>query len=365
MLDNFGRPVGGVRLGAFLSTGRFGSMTERDVYDQTLAMADAAVEAGFDSIWTNEHHFNTYVVCPNAITLAGHLAGRTGLPVGTAVTLLPQHNPLRVAEEAAMLDHLTGGGFTLGIGRGGPSIDYEVFAGGLAHYERGIDEAVELLRAAWAGEVSSDTDLYRFQPVDPVPKPRTVGGPPLTIATITEDAVERAARLGAAMLMFSDQSSETIAAMIERHAERIEALGRPSGPYDHAAAVVVQVADSDEEAAAVIREPMQEFQLQASRSFTTIEGAQRRRHHDESSVATGTEHLLATNPIGGPDTVVERLTAMVETSGCRSLLLIVEYAPELEQRLTNIARLGAEVFPRVRSALAPAPAGRDPSAPKG
>ncbi|MEM9135601.1 MAG: LLM class flavin-dependent oxidoreductase [Actinomycetota bacterium] len=355
MTDKPDRPVGDVRFGAFLSTGRFGAMTEADIYDQTLAMADAAATAGFDAIWTNEHHFNPYVVCPNALTLAGHLAGRTGLPVGTAVTLLPHHNPIRVAEEAAMLDHLTAGGFTLGIGRGGPSIDYEVFAGGLGHYERGIDEAVELVRASWAGEVSSDTDLYRFQPVNPIPKPRRAGGPPLMIATISEEAVERAARLGAAMLMFSDQSAETIAGMIEHHAERIEALGRPSGPYRHAVAVVVQVADSDEEAAALIREPMQEFQLSASRGFTTIDGVERPRRHDEKSVAAGTERLLATNPIGTPDTVVERLTAMIETSRCRSLLLIVEYAVGLDQRLANIARLGTEVLPRVRAALAAPP----------
>ncbi|MEM9563302.1 MAG: LLM class flavin-dependent oxidoreductase [Actinomycetota bacterium] len=354
MPEESDRPAGDVRFGAFLSTGRFGSMTEAEVYDQTLAMADGAVAAGFDAIWTNEHHFNPYVVCPNAMTLAGHLAGRTGLPVGTAVTLLPHHNPIRVAEEAAMLDHLTAGGFTLGIGRGGPSIDYEVFAGGLAHYERGIDEAIELVRASWAGEVSSDTDLYRIQPVDPIPKPRSVGGPPLMIATISEDAVERAARFGAAMLMFSDQSADTIATMIDRHAERVEAVGRPRGPYEHAMAVVVQVADSDEEAADLIREPMQVFQLAASRGFTTIDGVERPRRHDEDSVAAGTERLLATNPIGSPDTVVERLTALIETSGCRSLLLLVEYTPERDQRLANIARLGSEVLPRVRAAVADA-----------
>ncbi|MEM7271821.1 MAG: LLM class flavin-dependent oxidoreductase [Actinomycetota bacterium] len=351
MPDKQDRSADEVRFGAFLSTGRFGAMNETDIYDQTVAMADAAVVAGFDAIWTNEHHFNPTVVCPNAITLAGHLAGRTGLPVGTAVTLLPHHNPIRVAEEAAMLDHLTGGRFTLGIGRGGPGIDYEVFADGLAHYERGIDEALELVRASWSGEVSSDTDLYRFQTVNPIPKPRTAGGPPLTIATISEDAVERAARFGVSMLMFSDMSPETIATMIDLHAERTEALGGPAGPYDHAAAVVVQVADSDDEAAALIREPMQAFQLEASRGFTTMPGVERRRRYDEKSVAAGTERLLATNPVGSPDTVAERLTSFVETSGCRSLLLIVEYTPELDQRLDNITRLGAEVFPRVRAAV--------------
>lgn len=345
-------PTSDIRFGALLFTSRFGPMTDTDVFAQTLSVADAAAAAGFDALWTNEHHFIRYGLCPNALTLAGYLAGRTGLPVGTAVTLLPQHNPVRVAEEAAMLDHLTGGDFTLGLGRGGPVVDYEVFAGGLANYERGIDEAIDIVQRCWAGEVDADTDLYRFRPVNPLPQPLTTGGPTVKVAATSDAGVERAARLGASMLLFFHQGPETIAELVTQHAELAEANRHPPCTYDHSAALIVQVADSDEEAAALVREPVTEFLIASNSEYVPIDGAHMPRHHqDDASIQAFTEKIIATQPIGNPETVAERLVSMIRISGCRSLLLKVENGPNPDQAVANVARLGAEVLPQVRAAL--------------
>src|SRR5205085_6937629 len=149
---------------------------------QALAGAvDAAVtaeHAGLDSVWIAEHHFITYGVCPSATAFAANLLGRTGrITVGTAVCMLSNRHPVALAEETALLDHLSGGRFVLGVGRGGPWVDLEVFGTGLARFEGGFPEALDLLLAGLEdGRVAADegrSPFFRFRPVPVVPRPAT------------------------------------------------------------------------------------------------------------------------------------------------------------------------------------------------
>lgn len=106
-----------------------------------------AEEAGLHSVWLAEHHFVPYGVCPSAVTLAALLLGRTRrLRVGTAVSVLPSTHPVALGEQAALLHLTSGGRFTLGVGRGGPWVDLEVFGGGLEAYEKEFPEGLDLLR---------------------------------------------------------------------------------------------------------------------------------------------------------------------------------------------------------------------------
>jgi alkanesulfonate monooxygenase SsuD/methylene tetrahydromethanopterin reductase-like flavin-dependent oxidoreductase (luciferase family) len=85
----------------------------------------------------------SYGICPSAITLAGYLLGATRrITVGTAVSVLSTQHPVALAEQAALLDQLSGGRFHLGIGRGGPWIDLEVFGTGMDRYQHGFAESL-------------------------------------------------------------------------------------------------------------------------------------------------------------------------------------------------------------------------------
>ena len=108
-----------------------------------------------------------YGTCPSALTFAALLAGRTRrIGIGTAVTVLSTAHPVAVAEQAAMLDVLTGGRFTLGVGRGGPWVDLEVFGTGMEGLSRrAFAEALDLL-CAWG---SQDCCFVRRR-VPPVPR---------------------------------------------------------------------------------------------------------------------------------------------------------------------------------------------------
>lgn len=128
-----------MRVGTFVLAAQFPGQGQGEALHRAVRTAEVAEEAGLDSVWLAEHHFVPYGVCPSAVTLAALLLGRTRrLRVGTAVSVLPTVHPVALGEQAALLHLTSGGRFTLGVGRGGPWVDLEVFGAGLAAYEGGF-----------------------------------------------------------------------------------------------------------------------------------------------------------------------------------------------------------------------------------
>ena len=80
------------------------------VYERAFQRIDVMEQTGYDAVWLAEHHFSTYSVCPSIHIMGTHIAARTErLRIGTAVSLAPFYHPLRLAEEVALLDVLSGG----------------------------------------------------------------------------------------------------------------------------------------------------------------------------------------------------------------------------------------------------------------
>ena len=106
-------------------------ITDGQVYDEELRLAFLADELGFDVAWAAEHHFFGYSFCPDNTQLLAYLAGATSrIDVGTAAVIMPWHDPLRVAERVALLDHVAKGRFRLGVGRGLSRREYAPFRAG-------------------------------------------------------------------------------------------------------------------------------------------------------------------------------------------------------------------------------------------
>jgi alkanesulfonate monooxygenase SsuD/methylene tetrahydromethanopterin reductase-like flavin-dependent oxidoreductase (luciferase family) len=121
------------------------------VYENELRLCDVAVELGFESLWTVEHHFDDYTMCPDPVQWLSYMAGKhPNVLLGSGVIVLPWHDPLRVAEQVALLDHVSGGRMILGIGRGLARIEYDGFRVDMntsrerfVEYARLITEALE------------------------------------------------------------------------------------------------------------------------------------------------------------------------------------------------------------------------------
>ena len=102
--------------------------TDRNVYRNELRLGDLAEPLGFESLWGVEHHFTEYTMCPDVLQYLSYFAGRTEkIQLGSMVVVLPWHDPMRVAEQVAVLDHLSDGRFVLGIGRGLGRVEFEGF----------------------------------------------------------------------------------------------------------------------------------------------------------------------------------------------------------------------------------------------
>lgn len=238
-----------MRFGVFLLAAQFPCQDHTTVLDSTVAAAVAAEQAGFDDVWIAEHHFMSYGICPSAITLAGYLLGVTRrIAVGTAVSVLSTQHPVALAEQAALLDQLSGGRFHLGVGRGGPWIDLEVFGTSLDRHQHGFAEALDLLLAALTNpRITATGPQFRFPEIDIVPQPRTQPRPEVVVAVTTTPTAELAGHRGLPMLLGMHANNTEKAALIDHYHQHASSQGQ------HMAASLAYVADSQHEALSTIR----------------------------------------------------------------------------------------------------------------
>ncbi len=290
----------------------------------------------------------TYGVCPSATTLAGVALGRTTkIAVGTAVATLSTRHPVALAEEAAVLHHASGGRFLLGVGRGGPWRDLEVFGTGLARFERGFAEGLDLLCAALSqDEVGADGEFFRFGRVPMMPPARLR---PL-VACTSESTVRLAAARRLPMLLGMHIDDEEKAAMIA-HYERSAKAGPLSGDETghgvngHVAAVLAHVADSTAAAVREVRTEMPRWLEPGLAGYVRVDGQGGSRTDANGYV----ERLCAIHPVGSPEHCVEVIQATAAATGLRHLILMVEGTGCPARTRENIARLGAEVLPRLQA----------------
>ncbi len=128
----------------FQNPGRAAS--DYQVYREELRLADLVEPLGLESIWGVEHHFTDYTMCPDVIQFLTYMAGRTHqAKLGSMVVVLPWHDPMRVAEEVAMLDQLSQGRMILGIGRGLARVEYDGFRLDMAESRTRFIESAECL----------------------------------------------------------------------------------------------------------------------------------------------------------------------------------------------------------------------------
>ena len=135
-----------------------GQMSDAEMYRHELALAARAEAVGFDSVWTPEHHFADYQLTPNVPQFLSWVAGQTTrVRLGTMVTVLPWHDPVRVAENFSLLDHLSGGRAILGLGRGLGRIEFDGFRVEMGESRRRFTEYTRRSSTRWRPGSSSTT----------------------------------------------------------------------------------------------------------------------------------------------------------------------------------------------------------------
>ncbi len=188
------------------------SRSYTDLYTASLDQLRWAESIGIGSAWFTEHHFAPDGYCPSPLVVAAAAANATStMRLGTNLVLLPLHDPVRIAEDAAMVSLLSQGRFDLGVGLGYRQAEYDAFGRSIRHRPSLMEEAVAIIRAAWSGEkINIDGRRFRLHGVPVTPAPEVI--PRLLMGGLAQPAIERAARLADGFLSTQDATIDTFAA---------------------------------------------------------------------------------------------------------------------------------------------------------
>lgn len=173
----------------------------RAIFEQ-VALVKEAESLGFEEAWVSEHHFSESNLSPSMLVLMAHLAGLTSnIQLGTAAVLLPFHNPIRVAEDIATLDHLCNGRLLFGVAKGGPFPQQNKhFAIPMGESRARMLEAMTLIqKLLYETDVSFNGQFYQCDRLTIYPKPlqRQI---PVYVATGGDDGIEFAAKHSFALM---------------------------------------------------------------------------------------------------------------------------------------------------------------------
>ena len=218
----------GVSLSILAQAGR----SDVAVYKDHLELGDLAEPLGFDSIFALEHHFTGYSMSPAPVQLLSYFAGRTKrVALGTAVIVLPWHDPIRVAESIALLDVLCGGRCLFGFGRGAASVEYAGFRIPMEEARPRFVEAAQLIRLAvsqpefeWHGE------YYQIPRTSIRPRPISNPERRFFVSAVTPESAVFLAKLGLGLLVILNNYWPMAAADIDEFREIAAAVGHVPPP---------------------------------------------------------------------------------------------------------------------------------------
>src|SRR5579863_9249340 len=197
------------------------------VYARALQRIEIMDSSGYDAVWLAEHHFSSFSVCPSVHMMGMLAAARTTrLRIGTGVSLAPFYHPLRLAEEVALLDVLSGGRVNWGAGRGFERSEFAAF--GIPGEESAprFHETVEIVLKAWTNQrLSHHGDFFHYDGVEVLPKPIQTPHPPVWMAASSTPAIDWAASQGHSILMDPHSSRAELLSKRRHYAAKLLAAG--------------------------------------------------------------------------------------------------------------------------------------------
>jgi alkanesulfonate monooxygenase SsuD/methylene tetrahydromethanopterin reductase-like flavin-dependent oxidoreductase (luciferase family) len=313
--------------------------TSAELYGELLEQVEAADALGFDSFWIAEHHFHEYGGIPRPPVWMAAAAERTRrIRLGSAVVVLPFDNPLRTAEDYAMVDILSGGRLNLGVGSGYLKHEFAGFGLDMEQRRERFDEALEIMLRALSGErVSFAGKHYTVSDVQlnvrAIQRPR----PPVWIATLRADGAPRIGARGLPVMLIPYASAETLDEMRAGVAAYKEAFVKAGGQLAEASVPFgfhCHCAESTAQARAEAREAMERYVR------TRLYAVQR-----------PFDVLVQQNVVafGDPEEIV-RVARLYEAAGFTHFLAIPNFGGLLhKQVLRSMELMARQVLPRFAS----------------
>ena len=335
--------------GLFIEFAIHDDFTHAQAFQEAFALVDAAEAMGVESLWLAEYHFQPdRSVLSSPVTVGSAIAARTqNIKIGLAVYVLPLSNPIRIAEEVATLDHISGGRLDFGIGR---SAFPRVYIGYGMAYEESRDrfsECLDVILKAWTMDrFSFQGEYYSFEDVCVIPKPLQKPLPPIRIGATSVETFSLIGRMGYPIFINPSRGSSLLD--LAPHIQEFRSARKASG-YDSKVDVglrlPVYVAETVERA---YSEPEESTMYGIRRLAGAVAGTTTQSGiHDDRSVQaerlTGMsyEDVLRNMVVyGTPEMVVERLQELQEELGLTQIIYEVNLGCRIPHELQlNCIRL--------------------------
>ncbi|MGH2661132.1 MAG: LLM class flavin-dependent oxidoreductase [Actinomycetota bacterium] len=340
-----------LRVGIGLFTGQIPARSPRTFaqeYGETLDLVRLAEALGFDSAWVSEHHGTSDGYLPSLLPmLAAFAASTERITLGTGIVLAPFHDPLRLAEDAAVVDQLSGGRLILGLGMGWREEEFRTFGVPMSDRVRRTEETVEIVRRAWTGRrFSFDGRTFRYEQVKVTPPPTQDGGIPIYLGGYAQRAVRRAGQLGDGYITDAD-AVEEVGPILSVFDEAARGAGKD--PHALGLALIQNVfVSKDGDAWAVARAGVA-HQLGAYSAWDA--GADTPEKDSLEPLPPNEDTMRKWTPAGTADEVAHALRPLVEVFGDRRLHLIVRLhypGMEFDTAAQAVELFGRDVLPALK-----------------
>ena len=342
-----------MRFGTFSYNQARPRVPERQAFEELLEQIELTEKLHFNEAWFAEHHHSDYgmLASPNLIIAA--LARRTErLRFGNLVNVLPLYDPMRLAEECAMLDILTNGRLNIGLGRGVPKDDMKHRLDRETAQAR-FDEGIEILMRAWSGETFSYAGkAWGYEEISCRPQPLQKPHPPIYYGATSPDSPPMVARRGW-NLALSRQPLTNCAKAIDKYRAELNHIAQ-NGTGDAIMVRDIYVADTDEQAwREAVPELMRFWQLATDNYWRgdTLSEADLTRFTERYAYYPGGLTIKrldewGTSLIGSPETVIKKARTMIATAKPDSLVGMFQFGGlKHEQVMHSIELFGTKVMP--------------------
>jgi alkanesulfonate monooxygenase SsuD/methylene tetrahydromethanopterin reductase-like flavin-dependent oxidoreductase (luciferase family) len=336
-----------------------------DIIRREMQQVEWSEELGFDEVWFTEHHFIDYGLSVDPGTLAAAAAARTRrVRIGLAAAILPFHDPIRLAEQMALVDILSEGRLDVGVGRGNRPAEFRGYRVPQEQSRERFDEAVDIMVRAWTEErFAWQGRFFQIPEVRVIPKPLQRPHPPLYQVCVSKDGIENAARRGWPML--NSVLFGPVSQLEDNREVYVDTLRKEGRTEAEIAALLrnwgvsrqIYVAETDARALAEAREAELWYQ-ESFRRFVIperIEDAHPslqpgfRAMAEKLSRVTWEGLVRETLAFGSPDTVARHIEYM-RSLGVGHVLCWMNFGGLPQDRVRRSMELFAqEVMPRFRS----------------
>jgi len=310
----------------------------RNAIDQSIL----AEELGFDSVFMTEHHFSRHGIVPDSLTMLAFLAAKTErIRLGTAVSVLPLHDPVRLAESAALFDVLSNGRFEFGIGRGYQWGEFNGFARSLDERVERFDECIDVILRAWSTEkpFTHNGKFWQYRDANPQPQPLQKPHPPIWMATVSEDGFDLCVKNEWGVMLPQAVPLETVAKWVADYRDTFDRYGKPFDPNKLILARGLHVGDDDASARAEFSPSYNEFLELARRVARSPDG-------NVSPMPFGAEGLAETAVIGSPATCMAKLL-LIRELGIEYVIFFSNMGGLTHSQVTeSMKRFATDVMPR-------------------